>query len=391
MRLGGWLLVVMAATPATAQVVGDGGSYLIGFRGKPEARVVEAAGGRVSRVFHLIPAVAARLSADAYQALGKHPQIEYIELDGVAFAYYRPNEVLPWGTERVGASRVWLGMEGLLPNVGSGCRVALLDTGIDYTHPDLAACYAGGIDLVNNDEDPKDDNGHGTAMAGLIAAADDGSNSGGRNSGYSVVGVAPGAKLYAVKVLGAQAGGSYSQVIAGLEWAKDNSIKAVCLGLGGQQNSRALQMACDACWSSGMLLAAATGNDGSGMVGFPARYRSVLAVAAVDGEGAHAPFSNYGDAVDLCGPGVEVLTTMPTYPVYLTTAYSYRESYDYLSGSSLAAAYVTGVAALGWARDNGITTQQMCRRLCDTAADLGTPGKDPYFGYGLVKAEQALR
>ena len=214
--LGVLALLALALAPAPAQTLGHGGSYLVGFRGRVDAGLVSAAGGQVTRTFHLIPALAARLSTPAAQQLARHPQVAYVEPDAPAYAYYSPSEYLPWGIERVGAPLAWAGLQGLLPNTAAGFKVALLDTGVDYTHPDLAACYAGGVDIVNGDGDPRDDNGHGTHCAGIIAAADDGPNQGGRNSGYCVVGVAPGARIVAVKVLGAQGSGSYSQVIAGL-------------------------------------------------------------------------------------------------------------------------------------------------------------------------------
>lgn len=382
------LLLVCCALPGASQGLQSDNSYLLGFRGSANPALVQAAGGEIIRTFHLIPAVAAKLTPAQAAALAANPLVDYLERDGTAYACYESSEVLPWAIERIDAPTVWSGETAGIANTGIGCKVAVLDTGIDYTHPDLTAAHAGGIDLVNGDADPKDDNGHGTACAGLIAAADDGANQAGRNTGYSVVGVAPGCRLYSVKVLNAQAAGAYSTVIAGLEWCKDNGVKVVCLPLGGQLESRALRAACDACWAGRMLLVAAAGNDG-GLLSFPARYPSVVAVGAVDEENARTSFSNFGSSLDLMAPGVDVMTTLPTYRVHLTTAYTYRETYDQISGTSMAAALTAGVAALAWARDPAATNVQISRQLCDTATDLGTVGRDPQYGSGLVNAALA--
>jgi len=374
-------LVVTGTLPAPP--LGDGGDYLVGFRLRVDASVVREAGGEVTRTFQLIPAVAARLSAEAAASLASKPQVAYVEVDAPAYACYMAGEVLPWGIERIAAPSAWEGAG--TGAAGAGVTVALLDTGIDYSHPDLAACYAGGVDVINHDSDPRDDNGHGTHCAGIIAAADNGPNPGGKNAGYAVVGVAPAVRLYAVKVLGANGSGHYSDVIAGLEWARNSGLKVACLGMAGTLASQALKQACDACWAAGMVLLAPSGNDGTGLVGYPARYGNVLGVTATDEDNGHPSWSNFGQEVQLCAPGSNIMSTMPMQACYLTTAYNYRTQYDCLSGTSMATAHAAGVAALYWSQDPTASNFQIARRLRECAVGL-TGGRDPYFGFGMVWA-----
>lgn len=402
-------LLCSGAEPASA----NRERVLVGFSKKPDATVVRRVGGRVRYVYGLVPAVAAEVPPSMLSVLRRQPGVLYVEPDYLVYAT-RPrvtlghdapartgstlllfdpgSEVLPWGVERIGAPLVWLGSpDGPPPNVGEGIKVGIIDTGIDYTHPDLADNYVLGYDFVNSDWDPLDDNGHGTHVAGIIAAVDDGPNWGGANTGgVSVVGVAPRVELYVAKSLDEEGVGYMSDIVAALDVAADYGVGVVNMSLGSPFWSRTLKRACDSADKSGVLLVAAAGNEGVSWLDVPARYSSVMAVGATTQADQRASFSNYARQLDLCAPGVDVLSTMPTYTVRLNQSpYGYQQVYDYLSGTSMACPHVSGAAALAWWAHPGWTHTELRSHLRATAEDLGASGRDKYFGYGLVDAAAA--
>ncbi len=248
---------------------------------------------------------------------------------------------------------------------GAGARVALLDTGIDSEHLDLEGGYEGGQDFVNNDSDPWDDNGHGTEVAGVLAA---------RENGFGLIGVAPEAELWAVKVLGSDAQGAISDVIKGLEWAIDHGIGVVNMSLGTPQNSQTLREAVRAAWEAGLVLIAAAGNESSRVL-YPAAYEEVIAVGATKKDDKLAWFSNSGPGIELVAPGEEVPATYP------------GNRYRLASGTSFAASHVAGVAAL--LVSSGIGDNRAIRaQLQETAEELGLLPEEE--GFGLVDAERAV-
>jgi subtilisin len=243
--------------------------------------------------------------------------------------------------------------------------VALLDSGIDPDHLDLKANYRGGYDFVNDDPLPWDDNGHGTEVAGVLAA---------RENGFGLIGVAPQAELFAVKVLGSDARGTISDVAKGLEWAIQHGMQVVNMSLGTLEDSRTLREAVHAAWEAGLVLVAPVGNE-SGRVLYPAAYDEVIAVAATDKDDRLAWFSNFGPQVELAAPGEEVPTTYP------------GNRYQLASGTSFAAPHVAGVAAL--LISSGIEDNREVRaRLDQTAEELGLPHEE--VGFGLVDAAHAV-
>ncbi|NLO06430.1 MAG: S8 family serine peptidase [candidate division WS1 bacterium] len=204
---------------AWAQGAGGGeGRYLVRFRQglrAQDASLLRSENAQIHRRFHIVPAVAARMSPQAAARLAANPRVAYVEPD---FKVRALAQEVPWGISRIGAPMVHSG-----GNTGSGVKVAIIDTGIDYTHPDLAANYAGGYDFVNGDSDPMDDQGHGTHCAGTVAAVD---------NSEGVIGVAPGASLYGLKMLNANGEGSLSDGIAAIEWCVDNGIDIASMSWG---------------------------------------------------------------------------------------------------------------------------------------------------------------
>ncbi|MDE2142283.1 MAG: S8 family peptidase, partial [Elusimicrobia bacterium] len=223
---------------------------------------------------------------------------------------------IPWGVARVGAPAEWARTQG------DGAAVAVIDTGIDATHPDLQGQVLGGVNIVDpaHSDAWQDDEGHGTHVSGTIAGK-------GLNGG--VAGVAPRAKLYAVKVLDKDGNGNYSDVIAGIEWAMNHNIKIANMSLGADEGSEPLHRAVQAALAKGMTIVAAAGNSG-GAVGYPGAYPETIAVGASDSADHPANFSAHGPEVAFIAPGVEILST------------KMGGGYVSLSGTSMASPHVAG-------------------------------------------------
>lgn len=347
-----------------------------------------------------MPIMAATLSEEEHATIRRDPNIERVEPDGKCFALYDNNPMqqpfvhhhglrqpfpstqipysfapqsaaalqsIPWGIERVKAPQAWDITRG------KGIKVAVLDTGIDYTHPDILPNYRGGISFVPTETDPRDHNRHGTHVAGTIAAAD---------NDFGVVGVAPAAYLYAVKVLSSGGSGNWSWLIAGIAWCVRMGMHVLNMSLGGSQAPEALGTVCDFAWRNGLILVAAAGNDPRTPVGFPAKYPSVIAVSAIDSADVVAPWVSKGPEVELAAPGVNIPSTLP------------GNTYGALSGTSMASPHVAGAAALALSSHRwppaGMAHNVAIRRLLAATADnLGRPGRDEEYGFGRVDAEEA--
>ncbi|MBI5883170.1 MAG: S8 family peptidase [Elusimicrobia bacterium] len=226
----------------------------------------------------------------------------------------------PWGIQRVNAAGAWAKTQG------AGVRVAVIDTGIDYNHPDLKGNVYGGANVVNEakPKDYMDDQGHGTHVSGTIAALKD---------GKGVVGVAPKAKLFGVKVLDAEGSGDYSTIIAGIQWAVKNKMQVANMSLGAEEGMDALHEAIKAATSAGLLIVAAAGNNG-GKVGYPAAYPEVVAVSASNSADKITSFSSRGPEIAFIAPGANIKSSFM------------GGGYENLDGTSMACPHVVGLAAL---------------------------------------------
>jgi hypothetical protein len=349
---------------------------LIGFKEKPgpaEQAIVKGAGGKIKYTYKLIPAIAASIPEVAIEALKKNPNITNIEFDSQVFAL---DQILPWGVDRIDAEVVHAPENG--GNKGAGVKIAIIDTGVDYNHEDLNDNFNKnllGYDFVNSDNDPMDDDGHGTHVAGIIAAED---------NNIGVIGVAPEAKLYALKVLDDTGSGYMSDVVLAIQWATDpdgdgsasDRLDIINMSLGGQKNIF-LEWACNLAYLDGLLLVAAAGNGGS--VIYPAAYSSVIAVSATDSNDELASFSSTGKQVELAAPGVNINSTLP----------GNEYSGETWSGTSMASPHVAGTAALVWKANPAWSNDEVRTQLQETAEDLGAVGWDSKYGYGLVDADEA--
>jgi len=335
--------------------------------------------------FQTFAAVSVYLPSNALVALEHNPNVKTWEYNQPV---YLLEDSIDWGVDRIDAERVWGGAEDAVDVstsiAGASVKVAVLDTGIDYTHPDLAPIYAGGIDIINNDDDPLDDHYHGTHVSGTIAAADDEPNA----LDGSLIGVAPKVALYAVKVLDSRGSGTSDSVAAGIDWAAANGMDIASLSLGSSSPSSIIETAGQNAYAAGVLLVAASGNDGSS-VGYPAAYPEFIAVGATDSSDNIASFSNYGPELEISAPGVDILSTTPTY-LSGRGPFNPGPNYDTLSGTSMATPHVSGVAALVKSADLSLTNVEIRDILTSTAEDLGDAGWDSYYGYGLVDAEAAV-
>jgi len=316
------------------------------------------------------------IPAAAAAQLRREPGVVAVEPDGEIEAHDLGKT---WGVSRIGCGPVHAGTfgENVRPVLGGGVRVAVVDSGVDYMHPELLSNYAGGYDYVNNDADPYDDHGHGTHVSGIIAAMRDASG---------VVGAAPEVNLYAIKVLGADGSGSWSWIISSLDWCIKNGISVANFSLGSSSHpGSTVENAFKNAAAAGLLMIASAGNAGSGAdtVGFPAKFPGVVAVASTTSSDQRSSFSSTGPAVELAAPGSSIYSTVR------------GGGYGTMSGTSMAAPHVAGAAALviaaGVADSNGDgkIAEEVRVILQVTAEDLGAVGVDNEFGHGLVNAEFA--
>lgn len=444
---------------------------------------------------------AVELSDQEAKALAATSGVRYIEPDVERFVSAAPPppphldvaQTTPWGVTSVRASSVWFLTRG------EGVRVGIIDTGIDLSHPDLQAAYRGGYDFVHNDSVPEEEAegdalGHGTRMAGVIAASD---------NGFGLAGAAPGVSIYVMKIFPKTGGALTSNVIRAVEWAIAQKLDVVNCSFGGDTPSKLEEEAYARARRANVLVIAAVGNHAS-WVRYPAAYPSVVGVGAMDRARRIASFSNTGPEVEFVAPGVDVVSTMISgkghigsvtlddgtsyaahpftygksgtaegtvvdcadgsvndfpsavaqnvavvqrdgpplqskvtnavaasaaallvvntsaddmplrgslgspdarWPVAVSVSMqtgrliaahggnvvidSYVSDYDAADGASMAAPHVAAVAALVRALRPDLSADDLLALLASTATDLGAPGRDPVFGYGLVDAYAA--
>ena len=282
-------------------------------------------------------------------------------------------ERLPWGIQRIYADLVWE------VTTGSMVKVAILDTGIDLDHPDLWRNIKGGINTLRPRKSANDDNGHGTHLAGTVAAID---------NDFGVIGVGPEIYLYAVKVLDKKGKGWLSDLIDALDWCIDNKIQVVNMSFGSLEGNQSFHDTIIRAHQAGITMVASAGNNGedSGLIEYPAFYPETIAVSAIDEYDDFASFSSYGPQIDLTAPGVNILST-------------YRNAfYETMYGTSMSAAHVTGTVALilttspKWGYDldgdRMWDPDEIRERLMDTAENLGLHPHQQ--GAGLVRASCVL-
>ncbi|MDZ4263764.1 MAG: S8 family peptidase [Pseudomonadota bacterium] len=291
-------------------------------------------------------------------------------------------DLLHYGVDNIDAEEVWGGAEdavNVIPGQGGlGAKIAIIDTGIHCVHEDLAGGCNFGANFVNPPFEG-DDYGHGTHVAGLAAA---------RDNGLGTIGVAPEASLYSVKVLSSTGSGSWSQVAAGIVWAADNGMNVINMSLGGTGFDQTVSDSIEYAQSNGVLIVSAAGNsDGCATcdsVLYPAKYLHSMAIAAVNSNDVRPSFSSSGPEIDVAAPGVDNFAPVPPGPCSLCDPSGYR----LLSGTSMASPHVAGLGALLMSR--GLTNVEARQRIQDTALDLDPVGKDWLTGTGRIDALAAV-
>jgi subtilisin family serine protease len=278
-----------------------------------------------------------------------------------------------WGLAKVGAPRAWDVARG------DGVTIAIIDTGVDSTHPDLAGKVAGGRSWVTPDtSDFADDNGHGTFVAGIAAAA--------TNNAIGVAGAAPGARLLIAKVLDSGGSGQTPAAASAVRWAADNGAKVISMSFTATDlpAPNELSDACAYASGKGCILVAAGGNTFDGSRVFPAAYDGVLGVGATDVSDVVPAFSSRGTRLDgsptvvLGAPGEDVISTYP------------GGGYAWMTGTSAGAPLVAGAAAVVWSRYSSETSTAITERLTTTALDIDAPGRDTASGWGRLRMDAAV-
>lgn len=298
------------------------------------------------------------------QAYKNNPNVEYAEPNYYFHAAWTPNDPAfsqQYGPQKIQAPRAWD-----ITRSNSNVKIAIIDTGVQANHPDLSGKVINGYDFVDGDNVPQDGNGHGTHCAGIAAAA--------TNNGIGMAGVAPEAKILAVRVLNNSGSGTLNNVANGIIYAADQGAQVISLSLGGSSGSSTLQNAVNYAWNKGSVVVAAAGNSNTTAPSYPAYYDKAIAVASTDSSDNRSYFSNYGSWVDVAAPGSSIYST------YITS------TYRSLSGTSMATPHVAGVAGLLAAQGrNNVQIRAAIENSADQISGTGT-----YWTHGRVNAYKAV-
>lgn len=398
--IGGFIIAVILTAlylaPAASAQSPNLVPVIIGLKKDVKPEALLKYGVKLKEVYELIPAVSALVPEDLIPVIKRDPGVRYVVRD----AEVRALEI-QWGVERIKAPEAW----EIGGTTGDGLvEVAVIDTGINFWHSDLSQNIEWGICLLwfirsTNPWLWNDYNGHGTHVAGIVAAT---------LNGVGVAGVAPSVKLYAIKALNFLGMGTVSDIIEGIEWAirgpdgvidsdgdgvvagdpDDDAAEVINMSLGTSEDVPALHEAIIAAKNYGVIVVAAAGNSGDGdpttdNVTYPGRYPEVIAVAATDINDQVPTWSSDGEEVDVAAPGVDIYSTW--------TWNSYRSA----SGTSMATPHVAGVVALMQAvrLKNGkpiLTFEEVYYILTSTADDILEPGWDRWSGFGIVRADKCV-
>lgn len=277
--------------------------------------------------------------------------------------FYSSNQ---WNLPMISADKAWEITTGD-PHV----TIAVVDTGVDLNHPEFKGQLVQGRNMLNTSAPPQDDNGHGTHVAGVIAAR--------TNNLEGIAGIDWAGKIMPIKAMDADGSGSVLDIADGIVWAADHGAMVINLSLGEYADSDYLHEAIRHAYQKGAVLVAAMGNDGISDPSYPAAYQEVIGVAANDEQNETATFSNYGAHTSVSAPGVAIASTYPD------------NRYAALSGTSMASPHVAGVAALIRSINPDLTPDQVRSLLEQTADDLGPEGHDEYYGYGMINVGRAIK
>lgn len=293
-----------------------------------------------------------------------------------------PMSTEQYALNKVEAKRAWDITQG-----DENTVIAIVDTGIDLNHPDLKdKIVSTGFSALKGEEGKPalDDNGHGTHCAGIAAGIS--------NNGIGIAGMAPKNKILPVRVLGGQGSGSLFSIAKGIEWAGTHGAKVISMSLGGPSSMMDLvvERAVQKALKNDAVVVSAMGNSGKDEKMVPACIKGVIAVGATDENDKKASFSTWGDHISVSAPGVQILSTTPTYDVFLTTQYGISKNYAKLSGTSMACPAVSGIVGLLRSKFPNLTNTQVKEKIERSVDDLGEQGFDKLYGYGRINAFKAV-
>ena len=297
--------------------------------------------------------------------LSRNPNVKFAELDRLVKPSFVSNDPYfgsEWHLSKVGASTAWDVSQG------AGVVIAILDSGVDGSHPDLAAQMVPGYNFYDNNTNTADVNGHGTAVAGVAAAT--------TNNATGVAGIAGQAKIMPVRIADANAWAYYSTIAQGLTWAADNGARVANCSYSGVAGSSSIQSAAQYMKSKGGLVFVAAGNNGIDENITPTT--TMIPVSATDSNDVRTSWSSYGSFVAMSAPGITWTTSRGGF-------------YDQWQGTSFSSPLTAGVAALMMAAKPSLDGSQIEQMMYSTATDLGAAGRDPYYGYGRVNAAAAVQ
>ncbi|MBS0555671.1 MAG: S8 family serine peptidase, partial [Proteobacteria bacterium] len=323
--------------------------------------------GKIGQINVRIVQLPAQASEKAVEALLKNNKhLKFAERDLIlpqALAVSDPYYGSEWHVPKIGADTAWD------LSSGAGVTIAILDSGVDGTHPDLAGRLVPGWNFYDNNSNTADVNGHGTQVAGTAAAES--------NNGVGVAGVAGGARIMPVRVASSTGSGSLTAIASGLTWAADQGARVANLSFYGVSSSSAILSAAQYMKNKGGLVTVSAGNYGT-EAPFPATDAMII-VSATDSNDVKTSWSSYGAYVDLAAPGAGIYTT------------TNGGGYGAVSGTSFSAPITAGVVALMMAANPGLGAATIEKLLFSSATDLGTVGFDTYYGYGRVNAAAAVQ
>ena len=312
---------------------------------------------------------------DYIEILKKNPKVKYAEKNFIVRALTNDSYwSYQWDMRIIDADKAWQTQTG-----DNSVIVAVVDTGVDYNHPDLVPRVTKGYDYAYGDNNPMDGDGHGTHVAGTVGAT--------LNNNRGVAGLSQ-VEIHAIKVLDDTGSGFISDVASGIIDAADYGADVINLSLGCYCPSEALEDAIVYATDKGSLVIAAAGNDNTDSILYPAGYDDVVAVTATDRNDGIASYSNFGDWIELSAPGGDIKGGHYSQTYVLSTWPN--NNYVFSAGTSMAAPHVSGVAALIKSQDSSMTNNQIRERLWNTADDLGDPEWDEFYGYGRVNAFTAI-
>ncbi|MGB3633927.1 MAG: S8 family peptidase [Rubrobacteraceae bacterium] len=309
------------------------------------------------------------------EQLEQEPEVESVSLNYIYQGSFTPNDPEfgdQYGLNKIRATKAWD------ETLGKGVDIAVVDTGIDVRHPDLAKKVVKQRNFVGPTEtnSARDDNGHGTAVAGVAAAI--------TNNREGVAGACPRCRLVVAKSLKANNSGTAKDVAEGITWAANNGAEVINLSLGAVgADSAVLKEAVNYATSKDIVVVAAAGNQGINRPSYPAAYENVISVAATNRNDRRASFSNYGRTIDVAAPGVDILTTDRR-----SRAGFSRGNYTVIDGTSFSSPFTAGVAGL--LASQGRSRTEIRARIERTARDVGQSGRDNLYGHGIVNAAAAV-